>query len=159
MQKFRFENHFYNGHISPYAISYYATEYTVLNHQIYVTIECEFFNAEDGTPKREKLVGTALLSDLIFEYDYEEFLFELYDIANDFEIMYNKDFYIDKVPHCLSPKIFVCNDKTYTLGNIHIKDKNYESLSTTIEQQASIINLPLKLLKSVLSSPPFKEEI
>ena len=79
MQKFRFENNFYNGNITPYATSYIATEYNIINHQIYVTVECQYYNTETDYPKLETLVGTALLSDLLFDYDYEDFLFDLYD--------------------------------------------------------------------------------
>ena len=155
MKSIKFKKNYYNGDILPYAVCYDATEFLIDNNEIYISVEREHYLSKEDGYTTQLLKGKALLKDVMYSFDKEEFI-EMFNSIKDFiELNYKNEFFLNEVPHRLAYSTISIDNKEYKLGNRNLNDTNFNKKLEIVKKYCNILNLPSKLLKEVLNNKPF----
>lgn len=155
MKSIKFIKNHYNGIITPYAISYELTELTIENDNLYIYIEREHYLSPSDGYKREVISGKALLEDIFYNINKEEYIEGLEGMKGYIESNYKEEYFKNEVPDSLAYSVIEIDGKEYKLSNRKIKDDEYTTMVDLVDGYCQLISLPSKLLKEVLKNKPF----
>lgn len=153
MNRIKFTTYYPNLNNEPYSKCYDLIELIFDDEADYLHVERKYYLTNNET---EIIRGTALVKDLVLDYDPDVLYSMCIGIRACVEYCYKEELFIDGDT---SYDLCVINidDEEYKVTCKKIKDLDYEDIKYFIDQCCIFNKVPTQILKEILSNGPFKQ--